>query len=123
MRRLALVAGLMAAAATGAAARSADPEDYNLLIVRYVDACQAMSAEECTFSRPLSAENADRLACLFDQLELRGGPGTAGRHVDWAEAYAATGQAPATGFPSSIGDQQILMASLLACRGAGGTEQ
>ena len=123
MRRLVLAAGLLAAAVPVAAASYADPEDYVLLIGRYVDACQRLSAEECTFSRPLSADDADRLACLFDQLESRGGPGTAGEHVDWAEGFAASGEPPDIGFPSGIGDQQVLMASLLACRGAGATEQ
>lgn len=117
---LALAAGLLAAAAaTGADAGPADPEDYILLIDRYVDACERISLEDCQFRRPLTAENAGRLACLFDELETRGGAGTAGRHVDWAEAFAVGGQTPATGFPSTIAEQQILMAALIACRGAG----
>ncbi|HUF56828.1 MAG TPA: hypothetical protein VMM55_09750 [Thermohalobaculum sp.] len=120
---LAIAAALTAAAATGAGARQADPEDYLLLIDRYVDACQRLSPEECTFARPPSGQDAERLACLFDELEARGGAGTAGRHVDWAEGFAASGQPPAAGFPSSIGEQKILMGALIACRGAGANGQ
>ena len=116
MRGIVLAAVLLAAA-EGAAARAAVAEDYAPLIGRYVDACHRFSAEECTFSQPPSAEDAARLGCLFDQLEFRAGAGTAGAHVDWIERYAATGQPPATGFPSGIADQQVLMAAMIACRG------
>ena len=117
MRALLLAAFLLSAAAAPAAARQVDPAPYAPLIARYVAACQQFSATECEFAEPPSAEDAARLACLFDELERRAGEGTAEAHVAWAERYAAAGEMPATGFPSTIGQQQVLMASLIACRG------
>ena len=123
MRAIALATACLAAASGDAAARYADPEDYVLLITRYAEACERLSPEECRFTRPMGLENAERLACLFQELENRGGPGTAEAHVRWAEAFAESGQPPATGFPSSVGEQEVLMGALIACRVTAGTEQ
>lgn len=111
---------LLVAAGT-AAAQQLDPVPHAELIGRFVAACQQFSAAECEFGEPPTPEDAARLACLFDQLDTRAGEATAAAHVDWAERYAATGEPPETGFPSSIGEQQVLMASLIACRPDDGT--
>lgn len=115
MIRTALAATLAAGLACGAPARSADPADYGALVDRYATACTAISASECEIGLPVSAEDAGRLSCLFAELEARAGAGTAAAHVAWAEGFAATGQPPATGFPATIGQQQILVAAMIAC--------
>jgi hypothetical protein len=108
----ALLAALLVSAP--ATARPADPEDYILLIDRYAEACVRLSADECAFA-PMTPEKADRLACLFDELERRAGAGTAEAHVAWAETYAETRQPPGTGFPVTIGEQETLVGALIAC--------
>ena len=117
MRGLLLVASLLLSAAGMAAAQQGDPAPYDGLIGRYVAACQQLSSAECEFEQPPSAADAARLACLFRQLNQRAGESTAAAHVEWAESYAATGEMPRAGFPSTIGQQQVLMAALIACRG------
>lgn len=111
----ALLAAALAAAAWPAGARQVDPAPYAPLIERYADACHALSATECEIARPVGSEDAARLACLFDELDRRAGDGTAAAHVGWAEGFAATGQPPADGFPASLGQQEILVRSLIAC--------
>ena len=113
-----LLAGcLLSAAAAAPAPGDAAPQER--LIERYVAACQKFSAAECEFEQPPTAEDAARLSCLFGQLNRRAGEGTAEAHVEWAETYAITGETPRAGFPSTIGQQQVLMAALIACRGGG----
>lgn len=86
------------------------------LAERYAAACRALSATECRIGNPPSASDRAGLDCLFAELDRRAGDGTAMAHVAWAEGLAATGQPPGTGFPTTIKDQEILVAATIACR-------
>lgn len=115
-RLLPILAALAAALCLPAGARQVEPGPYSALIDRYAMACHRLSAAECEIGQPVSDADARRLACLFDELDARAGAGTAAAHVGWAENFAATGRPPAGGFPATIGEQRVLVASLLACR-------
>ena len=115
-RLLPILAALVAALAWPAAALPGDADAHARLVNRYAAACNTLSASECEFAQPVSEADARRLSCLFAQLDTRVGEGTAAAHVGWAEAFAATGQPPAAGFPTTIGEQQVLVASMIACR-------
>lgn len=118
MIRAALIAAALLVPLAGAAeARQVDPARYAELVERYAAACNRMSPQECEIGQPASAEDAQNLACLFDELDQRAGDGTATAHVGWAESYAATGQPPGAGFPTTIGEQEILITALIACGG------
>lgn len=120
MRSAILAVPLALLVAGAAGAQAIDPAPYMPLVERYAAACQRLSPEECEFESPPTGVDAARLGCLLDQLDERSGEGTAAAHVDWVERFAATGEPPATGFPSTIGHQRTLMAAMIACRGAGG---